>query len=47
MSERKPKTKEPKTALERVPTRKLFAMIKKDIKQTVKMSMSDAKPKKR
>ena len=47
MSERKPKPKEPKTALERVPTRKLFAMIKKDVKRAIKDSDDAAKPKKK
>lgn len=47
MSEPKQKPKEPKTALERVPTRKLFAMIKKDVKRAIKDSDEVSKPKKR
>jgi hypothetical protein len=44
----KPKKQSPeKSALERVPTRKLFAMVKKDIKRTLRASASAAKPKKK
>jgi hypothetical protein len=36
-----------KSPLERVPTRKLVAMVKQDIRQSLKASASAAKPKKK
>lgn len=39
--------KQEKTALERVPMRKLISMVKQDIRQTIKASNSAAKPKKK
>jgi len=41
-----PRKKQPKTPLERVPTRKLIASIKRDIRQAVRAAGGVRKPKK-
>jgi hypothetical protein len=47
MSKREKKPNRQKSPLEMVPTRKLIAMVKKDIKQTIKTVSAAAKPKKK
>lgn len=44
---RTPSEKEKKETLQRVPTRKLLASIKKDLRRQLRVSASAAKPKKK
>lgn len=44
---RTPSEKEKKEALQRVPTRKLLASIKRDLRKQLQASASTAKPKKK